>query len=172
MASQSTRRRIIADVRRRIDEYGWSVQAVGTNCSVPGCCGARGGRSTDADFGYTVGLTRFHDHPELIITGVPQMESVHPLNVLGELVRGGRRLCHRDVVDGVAPGCPVQLVRVAPDNSARFLLHANELYRRPGKPPVPALQVVWPDQMHRFPWDSGCMLTNEVQPLLGPVPAA
>ena len=48
MASQATRRRILNDVRRRIEEHGWAVQAVGGCCAVPGC----GGGETDGpDFG-------------------------------------------------------------------------------------------------------------------------
>jgi len=163
MASQATRRRILNDVRRRIDEFGWAVQTVGSCCSVPGCAGgAKGG----VEFGYTVGLTRYDGHPELIITGVAQMETGHPLNRLGERVRTGERFAHGATVHGIADDRPVRLIAVEPRASAEYLLHANELYRCPGRPPVPALQVVWPDCGGGYPWDLGCHVAD-LQPLLG-----
>lgn len=136
MASQATRRRILNDVRRRIEEFGWAVQTVGACCSVPGC---KGGDAGEPEFGYTVGLTRYDGHPELIITGLAQMETGHPLNLL---------------------------VAVDPRASIEYLRHANELYRCPGRPPLPALQVVWPDCWGRYPWDAGCHVAD-LQPLLG-----
>lgn len=163
MASQATRRRILNEVRRRIDEHGWAVQAIGACCSVPGCSG---GRADEPEFAYTVGLTRYDGHPELIITGVSQMETAHPLNLLGERIRNGERFGHGDVVRDIAADRPVRLIAVDPRASAEYLLHANALYRCPGRPPVPALQVVWPDCGGRYPWDPGCHVAD-LQPLLG-----
>ena len=40
-----------------IDRQGWAVCAVGAGAATP-------------PFAYTVGLTRFHDHPELVMSGV------------------------------------------------------------------------------------------------------
>jgi hypothetical protein len=163
MASQATRRRILNEVRRRIDEFGWAVQTVGACCSVPGC---PGGRPDDPEFGYTVGLTRYDGHPELIITGVAQVETGHPLNLLGERIRSGERFVHGDTVRGIAADRPVRLITVDARASTEYLLHANALYRCPGRPPVPALQVVWPDCGGRYPWDPGCHVAD-MQPLLG-----
>lgn len=164
MASQATRRRILNDVRRRIEESGWAVQTVGACCSVPGCSGGDPG---GLEFGYTVGLTRYDGHPELIILGVAQRETGHPLNLLGERVRAGERFAHGDTVHGIAADRPVRLVAVDPPASAEYLIHANALYRCAGRPPVPALQVAWPDCGGRFPWDPGCHVAD-LQPLLGP----
>ena len=170
MPSKATKARVLADIRRRIDEYGWAVQAIGDQCSVPGCCASRRGPE-EADFGYTVGLTRFHGHPELIVTGVPQIDTPRPLNALGERVRSGQRLTAGELVsDVLACSCRVALVEVDPRESMRHLVYANLLYRNAGAPPVPALQVVWPDDGGRFPWQPGYLLAGWVQPVLGPVP--
>ena len=111
-------------------------------------------------------MTRYDDHPELIITGVSQMEAGHPLNRLGERVRTGERFAHGDTVHGIAHGRPVRLIGVDPRASVEYLLHANALYRCAGRPPVPALQVVWPDCGGRYPWDRGCHVAD-IQPVLG-----
>ena len=170
MPSKATRLRMLNDVRRRIDDYGWAVQAIGDECSVPGCCSYLRPVRDFADFGYTVGLSRYHGHPELIVTGVPQMETVRPLNLLGERVRGGERFAGGDRVEGVLADGFITLVDVDPRESVRHLVTANQLYRNPGAPPVHALQVVWPDRTHRFPWEAGYSLRESVQPLLGPPP--
>lgn len=154
---------MLNDVRRRIDEYGWSVQTVGSHCSVPGCSG---GRSEGPEFAYTVGLTRYEGHPELIILGVPQLEAGHPLNLMGERVRSGERFTAGDTVHGIAADRPVRLIEVHARASVEYLVHANDLYRCPGRPPIPALQVVWPDCGRRYPWEAGCHVAD-LQPMLG-----
>ena len=78
MPSKATRLRMLNDVRRRIDDYGWAVQAIGDQCAVPGCCSHLRRVRDFADFGYVVGLSRYHGHPKLIVTGVPQMQTVRP----------------------------------------------------------------------------------------------
>jgi hypothetical protein len=171
MPSRATRARRLDDIRRRIDEHGWAVEAIGDQCSVPGCCSSylRPAREL-ADFGYTVGLSRYRGHPELIITGIPQMETVYPLNLMGQRVRAGERFAAGDLVDGLfACGCGVALVLVDSRESVRHLVAANQLYRNPGAPPVRALQLVWPDPGGRFPWEPGYSLPESVQPVLGPV---
>ncbi|QNN52334.1 DUF4262 domain-containing protein [Nocardioides mesophilus] len=172
MPSKATRARMLADVRRRIDEHGWTVQAVGAQCSVPGCCSSYlSPASDDADFGYTIGLSRYRGHPELIVTGIPQLETTHPLNLMGERVRDGERFAGGDLVDDLCPCTSlVALIEVDPRKSVEYLLVANQVYRNPGGPPVRALQMVWPDQRGRFPWDWGYSLPASAQPLLGPVP--
>lgn len=174
MPSKATRARMLADLRRRIDEHGWAVEAIGDQCSVPGCCSSYLRLAREfADFGYTVGLSRFHGHPELIITGIPQMETVHPLNLLGERVRAGEQFAAGDLVEGLfACRCPVALVDVDPQESVRHLVAANQLYRNPGAPPVRALQLVWPDPGRQYPWDPGYSLPESAQPVLGPVVGA
>ena len=81
------------------------------------------------------------------------METGHPLNRLSARVRTDERFAHGDTVHGIAEGRPVRLVAAEPRASVEYLIHANELYRYPGGPPVPALQVVWPDCGGRYPWD-------------------
>lgn len=170
MPSRATKARVLHDIRRRIDEYGWAVQAIGEQCSVPGCGGGRPGRQ-EADFGYTVGLSRFDGHPELIVTGVPQMRTVGPLNLMGERVRAGERLVGGGLVNGFfACGCSVVLIEVDPRQSARHLTYANLLYRNPGAPPIRALQIVWPDDGGSFPWEPAYSLPESAQPVLGPAP--
>ena len=110
--------------RETIRRYGWALQAVlGDEESPP--------------FVYTVGLTGF-GHPELILFATRQATAAEVLNELGLFVRSGRRL---------DPGSQVRLPLggvhlLSFPNSENWLFAANDLYRFPGEPPVPALLVV------------------------------
>ena len=91
-------------------------------------------------FVYTVGLTGF-GHPELILFATSHNTAAVVLNELGEMVRAGRRFGACEQVT-VSPG-RVHLLDLPRSDS--WLFGANDLYRRPGEPPVPALLVV-PDE--------------------------
>ncbi|MGI9004114.1 MAG: DUF4262 domain-containing protein [Pseudonocardia sp.] len=110
--------------RETIRRYGWALQAVlGDEESPP--------------FAYTVGLSGF-DHPELILFAAAQATAATVLNDLGELVRAGHALTAGETV-ALRSGT-VHLLEFP--ESAAWLLAANDLYRAPGGPPVPALLVV------------------------------
>jgi hypothetical protein len=69
-------------------------------------------------------------------------------------------------ITGVA-NYDLQLIPV--QDSSQHLTVANALYRNPGKQPIAALQVVFPDRAGRFPWQDGYGMRPETQPLLRPV---
>lgn len=91
---------------------------------------------------YTVGLCGF-GHPELILFATSQATAAAVLNDLGELVRGGAVLGAGSRVE-LASG-DVHLLTFP--RSADWLFAANDLYRAPGAPPVPALLVVPADEL-------------------------
>ena len=138
--------------KKHIDDFGWSIVAV------------EGSRSA-APFAYTVGLTRFHDHPELVVTGLDHVNTGLLLNGLGREVRAGRRFTAGEVQqrDG---GRRYQFVRVA---DPRRLVHAQEMYADVAGP-VPALQVVHSTTTGRWPWDRDYPGGRRSQPLLGRPP--
>lgn len=110
--------------RATIHRYGWALQAVLADDESP-------------PFVYTVGLTGL-GHPELILFATSQPTAAAVLNGLGELVRAGRRLVAGEQV--TLPQGRVHLLELP--RSDGWLFGANDLYRRAGEPPVPALLVV------------------------------
>lgn len=111
-------------LRETIRRYGWALQAVLAGEDSP-------------PFVYTVGLSGF-GHPELILFNTNQATAASVLNDLGELVRAGHEL---------ASGQRVRLRSGHVDllwfpDSDDWLYAANDLYRAPDGPPVPALLVV------------------------------
>ncbi len=119
--------------RETIRRHGWALQAVLGTC-------ATDEEGESPPFVYTVGLSGFA-HAELILFATSQATAASVLNELGELVRSGRRLEAGEKVH-VSNG-DVHLLRFP--ESEHWLFAANDLYRTPGRRPVPALLVV-PDE--------------------------
>ncbi len=140
--------------RDTIRRHGWAITAVF-------------GGEEHPPFAYTVGLSGFGGHPELIITGLPPESCGRLLNDYGERVRAGERLQAGDFVFDAAAGLPLRLIEVT-DSLQAEMLDANALYRVPGRRPIPALQVVWSDRSGHFPWEPGYCVPTWIQPLLGP----
>jgi uncharacterized protein DUF4262 len=146
-----------------IAEQGWAIHTVLPPVDDP---------DPDPPFAYTVGLSgpRF-GHPELLVVGLGRDTAGIVRNDLGERVRDGQRLHAgqriNDLLEDVDGG-PVQVELVRVDDAADErapLTAANRLYGH-GRP-IDALQVVWPDHNHRFPWDPGYDAMRAMQPLLG-----
>lgn len=115
-----------------IQRYGWTVQFIE---------GEHGGRNPS--YAYTLGLS-LHGHPEFITFNCHPDFVGRELQPLAESVLGGRRFEEGDHLgDLFRP----QLLRM-PD-STNHLYTANTMFRRPGDPPIEALQLVWPT---RTPW--------------------
>ena len=115
----------------------------------------------DAAFAYTIGLTRFHGHPELLVSGMEQAASGSILNEFGAQVgsgawfhpgqllrQGGRRLQFVPVDD------PTQLVEAQ-------AMYASEAGL------VPALQVAYTDDRGHWPWHRGWRGGRRGQPMFG-----
>ncbi len=119
--------------RETIRRYGWALQAVL-------------GDEDGPPFVYTVGLAGF-GHAELILFATRQATAGTVLNELGEYVRAGAVLEPGDLV-GLSCGA-VHLLAF-PD-SERWLFAANDLYRSPDGPPVPALLVVPDGDLNETP---------------------
>jgi hypothetical protein len=103
--------------RDMIRRHGWALQPMP-------------GDEDGPSYVYTVGLSGF-DHPELILFATAPAVAARVLNDLGERVR----LRSGDVHLLTFP------------ESADWLFAANDLYRAPGAPPVPALLVVPADEL-------------------------
>jgi Domain of unknown function (DUF4262) len=115
--------------RDTIRRHGWALQAVL-------------GDEDGPPFVYTVGLTGF-GHPELILFATAQTTAGQLLNELGELVRAGRQLVAGQRV--TTPSGDVHLLTFP--EAEHWLFAAEDLYRAPGAPPVPALLVVPVDEL-------------------------
>jgi hypothetical protein len=153
-----------AHLEDRIAKHGWAIQPVLPPVNDP---------NRHPRFVYTVGLSRPRfGHPELLVVGLGADTAQIVLTDLCERVRDGQRL-HAgqrisDLLEDVDGGeLQVELLRV--DDAAadrQPLSEAKWLYGHGVQ--IGALQIVWPDGNHRFPWEPGYDGTlRGIQPLLG-----
>lgn len=139
-----------AQVTSTIRRHGWFIQYVGGDvCSRPGCpCPPADG----PPFAYTVGLFGMN-HPELLVFGVPPQAAAAILNVLGEHVRSGGSLLPG--IEVPVEGWDRKVILEVVPNPGEIVFTANDFYRRPDEHSVPVLQISYPDDEGRFPWEEG-----------------
>ncbi|GAA1616177.1 hypothetical protein GCM10009679_20610 [Saccharothrix algeriensis] len=113
---------------------------------------------------YTVGLTAA-GQPELLTVGLAVDVAHHILNDLGESIRAGeRRLHHAQVLTDVLDGFDVCVIEADMHLPGRLV--PGMAYEVFGRRNVRLQQIVWPDALHQFPWDSG-FDSGLVQPVIG-----
>ena len=137
------------DLRRSITQHGWAVRCVIDEN--PALCLA-----------YTIGLTR-HDHPEMVITGLPRDVGAAFLNLAGKIIveDGGRFPAGTDTT-ALADGRPLPVIEVIDKSD---LTAVEALYGD-----VPAVQVIWTDSAGNLPWEEDYANPPGTQPLLGSRP--
>jgi hypothetical protein len=141
------RARVVEHVR----EFGWHAAGVLADDRVPG-------------WGYSVGLWHSYRIPEVSVFGLPADTCMAIVNVVGRMARDGTALAAEQWLDGVVDGFPVALREVRGEWFPDLFGQATGFYRRP---PLPMLQICWPDREGRFPWDPGVQeACRRSQPLL------
>ncbi|WP_406076510.1 DUF4262 domain-containing protein [Streptomyces virginiae] len=143
---------VIGNVRR----HGWHVVMVPEDEIGPG-------------FAYTIGLAHTHGVPELCMFGRDVHEMHRVLNALGDLAAAGTTPEDGQEHEGVVNGGPVRLRSVDMRWCRTFFGRAIGFYRRP---PLPFLQVAWPDTDGHFHWEEQAREDHrESQPRLWLPPA-
>lgn len=142
----------------KIKEYGWAVQHVMADPE-----------GTVPPFTYTVGLTGF-GLPEVIMFAMPP-DAAHTLlnRMAAEATFAGLALASGTVLtDWLSGGYELTLVDVK--DPTEHLTMACYVYEREDRP-VRAVQAVWQDKEHRYPWEDGFDPGIDVKvPLLGDPP--
>lgn len=132
-----------------IATHGWAVQAVFDP------------EGKEPSFTYTVGLSR-SVLPELIVFGLPGRVAHQFLSHAREyMAEHGMPPLDTDM-DEFAEGLPTRFVLVPREKADEFMFAALDRY-----PDYTAIQIVWPDEHGRFPWDAECdPAVKDAQPVL------
>ncbi|WP_242906698.1 DUF4262 domain-containing protein [Actinomadura terrae] len=139
-----------------ITQYGWSVVLVQPEGDVPG-------------WAYTIGLWHSHRSPELAMFGGDVYETEETLNALGRRVAEGAEPSNGERRDDVVRGRPAAFRAVDTRWYDALFSGAVSFYRRP---PLPFLQVVWPNAEGLYPWQPGTELEfRHTQPWLWLAPS-
>ncbi|MEV5962394.1 DUF4262 domain-containing protein [Kribbella sp. NPDC051952] len=116
-------------IEQNIQTYGWAMQYI------------EGDGVRNPAFGYSLGLS-LYGHPELIVFDPDPCWAYRGLKPLAWAVMDGAVFDEGDdLSEFFPPPEPAELLRF-PD-SATHLYTANQMFRRPGWPPIPALQLIW-----------------------------
>ena len=87
------------------------------------------------------------------------------LNMAGAEIRGGRRFVAGATTEVLLEGYACEFACVPVTCHREYLGFARWFY---GGDDFVALQCVWPDRSHRFPWHEGTAPTfRQIQPVLG-----
>lgn len=127
-------RQLLADV----EQYGWHVIAVEEDEEGPA-------------FAFSIGLNHNFDHPEVILFGLPVSVMHQIVNGVGGKIKSGEKFDHLDESGDIPEGYNVCFRTVERQHYREYLGYARWFYQGDD---FPALQCVWPDSSHRYPWDA------------------
>jgi hypothetical protein len=138
-------------VAATVTEHGWNVMGVF-------------GDERTSGWAYSIGLWHTLGSPEIAIFGLdldPMMEIV---NIVGGRARDGLALAEGQRQSGVVKGFDILLRPVSHSWYRDFFGAAIDFYQRP---PLPMLQVIWPDKAGLFPGEPGAdQELADLQPML------
>ncbi len=128
-------------ISKDVDKYGWSAIEI---------------RDYAPPFVYTVGLMVSHGHPELIVFGLPN-EGYGVLAAMVHDIAEGRSFSSSGEFTGVLTEGLVATRTVHETQHEFWLGYAMGFCRENGRiGGLQAMQVFWPDNSGRFPFDSEC----------------
>jgi len=142
---------LLAKTAQNIATYGLQV------ISVPGT-------SYLPSFTYSVGLLETCGHPEIICFGL-KTDLMHALiNDVAALIKEGSPMQPGNTYDNIFKSLDATFLRVDPANIDDYFGVAIRHYKHSD---FPAVQLIWPDNDNRFPWEEGfAQKLTDKQPLL------
>lgn len=140
--------RVIDDIR----EYGWHVVGVEADEDGPA-------------FAYSVGIQQTLNHPEIIVFGLNDPETMmYIINTVGDEIRKGASFEDWHESDEILNGYSCVFRWVSTESYPDYLGYAKWYYQPEG---FDALQCIWPDKQHRYPWHPECHPSfKQRQPIL------
>jgi len=104
-------------------------------------------------FGYSIGLFKEFNHPELIIIGLDAESTGALIKLAKNEIEKGKRFIERVNYPDFWEELPVQFVDVHKGHYPDYLGYAR--WYNDNSIDFPVLQLVWPDKEGLFPWEKG-----------------
>jgi hypothetical protein len=148
LAEDAHDNRVLTDVK----EYGFHIVWINSEGLQP-------------DYGFTIGLEYSYEHPEIILMGLPIGAGKNIINKLGAEIKNGQRFIESDDYIKISSQ-KFMVKKMDISNYGDYLGYFIWFYRSLKIPPT-VMQLFWPDESDKFPWDKGFnkkFLTS--QPLL------
>jgi hypothetical protein len=126
-------------VIRDVNVYGWHVTIVSAGGGNP-------------NWAYSIGLFHTFRHPEIVVFGLDEDLMHQLINHVGREAKAGREYAPDREYDDILEGYGCTFRPVDPSWYHPVLNFASWFY---GGAVFPALQLIWPDSLHRYPWEPG-----------------
>jgi hypothetical protein len=140
-----------AKVLSDVATCGWHMITVSEDAVGPG-------------FTYSIGLFKSYGHPEVVVFGLPNDAMQRIVDIIATLVKAGRSFGDGDQTPDVLEGysCAFRAVRL--EHYKQHFGYAMWFYKGTA---FSALQCLWPDNEHHFPWQPQCQAgIRRLQPAL------
>ncbi|MFJ4889060.1 MULTISPECIES: DUF4262 domain-containing protein [unclassified Streptomyces] len=126
-------------IAKSVADFGWHVMGVA-------------GGDAPSDWGYSIGLWHTLRSPEVSVFGLPSQTAMRVANAAGAAIRDGNPLEPDQRRGDVLNGYDVAVRPVHPSWYHDFFGAGIDFYQTP---PLPIMQLFWPDKDGRFPWEEG-----------------
>lgn len=133
-------KQITASILKNIEEYGLHIAFIESD----GYC---------LKFGYSIGLYKAFNHPELIVIGLDLESTGAIINNIKDKIEKGTKFLEGINYPDFLHHHPVQFVDVKKAHYPDYLGYAGWYYDNSLN--FPTFQVVWPDNEGLFPWEAG-----------------
>lgn len=104
-------------------------------------------------FGYSIGLFKEFNHPELIIIGLDDESTGAIINNAKKEIEKGVKFIEKINYSDFLVDLPVQFLEVKKEHYSDYLGYAG--WYNDNSINFPTLQIVWPDRKGIFPWELG-----------------
>jgi hypothetical protein len=106
-------------------------------------------------YAFSIGLALNYGQAEIILFGMSPSNASAIINIVRDDAAAGKKYVDGDVSSDILVNGKVCFIEVPLQLYDTYLGMAIWFYRKSPRP-FPCLQLVWPDQHGRFPWETGC----------------
>jgi hypothetical protein len=128
--------KVLSDVK----DYGFHIVWIKTDDERPDYC-------------FTIGLEYSYEHPEIILMGLPIGAGKNIINKLGAEIKNGLKFIESDDYIKISSQ-KFMVKKMDPTNYGEYIGYFMWFYKSLKTPPD-VVQLFWPDESDKFPWDDG-----------------
>ena len=141
---------------RNVREHGCHLMGIAAEAQAPA-------------YVFSIGLYLNYAHAELVLFGLDPKDACAVINAVRDRAAAGQRYIAGDICDDLPLERKVCFVEVPLRAYDAYLGTAIWFYAKLPRP-FPCLQIVWPDEEGRFPWETGYDASLKTyQPVLRPL---
>jgi len=107
--------------------------------------------SNVSQYMFSIGLWQTYSHPEVICFGLSDALLDYILQQVHAAIRAGQTFMHGRDYEGFIEGYPIRFLPALPAKASAYMGYCDWYYCR-SRQQYEALQIVWPDNYDKWPW--------------------